>query len=208
MRKLFESEKRTILALGRKEWNVDLSMDFRVIAEDHFEGLGGKPPLFNLDFRMDFAEDTSPEGFLYTAECALPNAIGGADVFLAVHPDCRTPLSLHLILGHAFPLRFFKKYVKQVERVLQSGDVSAALDANDLDAKLCRRTMRVKNSLCCRLFVINDDICFLLHMLDEGPEMSGRRVTLLSDESLGEVCCYADAGQVAIIDGWMKVQSS
>ena len=204
MRELFESEKRTISTLGKDEWGVDLLTNVHPVVEEHIECTSRERPLFNLDFRLHFADDPAPAGSLSTVRCALPNAMGGADVFLAVDKECRRPLSLQMILGDAYPPRFFKRYIRHVECVLRSDAIRRTTEDAGIDRTTCDRAFRIRNSQYCRFLVIGTDICFLWFTVNERPAQYGRRLTLMSDESLGQVFCRVDGRHIVAVDGWVS----
>jgi hypothetical protein len=116
----------------------------------------------------------------------LPNTIG-ADVFVTVDEQTSQPLMTELLGGEAFSLKYFKEHVEKVEDRL--AELSHPIDL--------RRTSY------CRIFVIENDICFLAFPNDAIPVIRGERELLVADVE-SSIACSMEGADLVYVDGWIR----
>lgn len=190
--------------MAQRKWGIDLTCEEKVVSEDHLSVSSSDRPIFNLDFAMDFCENAKDMDFLSTVESALPNSVGGADLFLAVHKVSYQPLSFKLILGDAFPLRFFADCINSIESHLQDHVMLSNLRAAGIGQDELERALHVEESVYCRILLVGEDICFLYFMEDDRPVQRASRYVIPTHLSRGEVDCHVAGSRILCFDGWIS----
>jgi hypothetical protein len=135
------------------------------------------------------------DNFVSFARSVLPNTIG-ADVFVTVDKDSLAPLVVTMQQGAAFPIRYFRNYVAEVESLLRTqcrhSAVAARASIGSLDA-----------SGYCRILVVGNEITFLVYPQSNEPVNTGSIITLHEAENAG-VQAVIDSNSIVAIDGWLK----
>jgi hypothetical protein len=186
MRGMFLSEKRCVRNTLLRHRSVEFDQ-FEDVMIEHYSpprfSTGGH---FNLDYYLQFVEDAAIRNCRSFCARVLPNTMG-AEVFVTIDKDTSRLLRMELLCGEAFPIKYFRQHIDQIEDELRRLSVS----------------VRLGRSAYCRVFVIENDICFLAFPSDSSPVMRGeKRVLHSSAESAIE--CYVDSGDLVCVDGWIR----
>lgn len=185
MRELFLSERRYIANIVRQRTGTTLNRFDPVLLEHYAQPRSRSVTRFNNDFFLQFV----PQGTLTNHESysttILPNTIG-ADVFVTIQKETRRLLRTELLSGEAFPIRYFEEYCQQIEERLKS----------------CGHRLRLAECAYCRVFVIQNDICFLVFPAEKSPIVSGNTRLLCSDSDLA-IQCASDSHGIICFDGWI-----
>jgi len=204
-RSLLLSEQRTIQNVANNEWGRSIPCDVTIVSEERLSISTKRRPIFNSDFSIEFMEDSHKQEFISAVECALPNAIGGADIFLAVDPSTYTPLAFKLILGDAFSLDDFAEYVQKIETYLKADAVVAQLRTIGISPGEIERATSVTNSQYLRLCVVRNEICFSLQFSDD--QHLGYATSLrVTDDDHATFDCYVESDRISCVDGWMSTE--
>lgn len=187
MRTIFVSEERCIRNILRTRLGVEWQGTLSVVAEYCVPpDKQSRGPIFNRDFVLYFVDPDGIENFCSRCAHVLPNTLG-SEVFVTVDRKTHEPLMAELLSGAAFPLRYFKRYVAEVEN------------------ELARLGMHISIRKCveCRIFVIADEICFLCFLAEEFRSVDITPKLLRND---AEACIgiYRKNQQLLCIDGWLK----
>jgi hypothetical protein len=143
---------------------------------------------FNNDFVLQFVSDRERLHIDGRAYCApvLQNTIG-VDVFVTVDNRTDRPYQAELLDGEAFSMNDFKEHIDNIEHHL---------------ARL-RHPLDLKKTTYCRVFVIENDICFLAFPNARTPVLRGTR-SILYDNGDASIACSAEGGEIVYVDGWIK----
>jgi hypothetical protein len=186
MRELFLSDQRVIRNILFRYRTYEFERFENVVTEHYSPSRTSSKSRFNLDFYLQFVEDCEIKNCQSFCARVLPNTLG-AEVFLTVDEETSRPLRIELLCGEAFPIRFFGDFVQQVENKLTQLSVSVKLD----------------RCAYCRIFVIEDDICFLAFPKEPTPIARGES-HLLDVGTESSIACRIDAGDIVCVDGWIR----
>jgi hypothetical protein len=188
VRDLFISEHRYITNLLRQHAGIRLEAGVSVIEEYYAPPRTVSKVLFNNDYCLQFASNEYLKTASTKAYCAgiLPNTLG-VDAFVLVDQRTSLPLMTELLGGEAFSLKHFNAHVATIETRL--AQLSTPL--------------KLKQTCYCRVFVIDNDICFLAFLRDSSPVVRGEREILCANaESM--IACSSDTGGMVYVDGWIR----
>jgi hypothetical protein len=187
MRELFISERRYIENVISKCMGLRRQVSGRVAREYYAPPRSTSKVRFNNDYFLELASGRS-SGVTSRSYGAviLPNTIG-VDVFVTVDQQTFQPLMTELLGGEAFSLRYFKEHVDKVE---------------DRLAELSR-PVKLRRTSYCRVFVIENDICFLAFPNDVAPIVRGTR-QVLYDGAESSIECSLEGGELVYVDGWIR----
>ena len=135
---------------------------------------------FNSDYLLCFTpKGDLPADFRSCCVRVLPLTIDGA---------IKEPIRVELLSGEAFQLKDFRPHADRLEAALAEVGVP-------LQLKRCKH---------CRMFVIEDEICFLVspHGRTEGVGLP----TVLRRDNDAEIRSYSTAGQLQCLDGWLRTE--
>lgn len=188
MRELFISERRYIDNILWKWAKVRVEPFGPVVIEEYSPPRTKSRVRFNNDFLLQFVSreerlDLPTEAF---GSPILTNTLG-VDVFLLVHAQTLQPLRTELLGGEGFEMRHFKEHIDTIEKHL--ANLSCPINL--------RRTKY------CRIFVIENNICFLAfpnHLL---PVSRGERTFLSADDD-STIACALDGDEIVYVDGWIR----
>lgn len=189
MRSLFVSEQRYIRNVLLQHRHIDAdAVSFGKVLLEYY------PPSrrparhrfkFNCDFMLQF--DERLDNCKSCCTSILPNTLG-ADVFVTFDEVTSRPLRTELLGGDAFSIEYYRDYIEQVEVCLSRLSYPVSI-------RQCRYV---------RIFVIENDICFLAFPHDDAPVMKGRTRALSSDDSASSITCSLDGSRLVYIDGWLR----
>lgn len=189
MRDLFLSERRYIRNILMRHNMPDIVHFDRVLTEQYSPPRTSSRTRFNLDYHLQFVEDKALKGCKSFCASVLPN-VSGADVFVTLDQSLSRVLRTELLFGEAFSSKYFTKYIQDVERELRLHSIEVSL----------------RRSSYCRLFVIEDDACFLVFPDTAVPQPWGEKRLLRSGEN-STIECYFDADRLVCIDGWFRTHT-
>jgi hypothetical protein len=163
--------------------------DFPPVVEEYHHP--PRRPVRGRSFNTDYVLRFVPKGTLpaYRSFCArvLPCTMG-AEVFLTVDANTLRPLLTELVSGEAFQLRDFKPHVELLEAELARLDISLTLRKCDY----------------CRMFVIDDEICFLIFPVGLATELGAR--TMLRHDADSAIASHVVSRQLVCVDGWLRTE--
>lgn len=188
VRELFISEYRYIENILSKWTDVKRSMIGSVILENHCPVHGESRIAFNNDYSLQFASADKLVELKAVAFSApvLPNTLG-ADVFLLVDEDTSQVLETELLGGQSFQMHYFKEHIEKIEEYLSR--LSCPL--------------KLRRTKYCRIFVIENDICFLAFPNDALPVVRGDKKLLSATED-STIACAMDGDELVYVDGWIR----
>ena len=188
MRQLFISERRYIQSILQRWTGCLLKVDDAVVLEQYAPPRTTSKVRFNNDYWLQLVSDDERARMDGKCYCApvLPNTLG-ADVFIHVEARTLRPFLTELLAGEAFSMKYFKEHVEKIEDHLARLGHAVAL----------RRTAY------CRIFVIENDICFLAFPKDPVPVAHGRR-QLLSADAESSIACAVEGPDIVYVDGWIR----
>lgn len=186
MRELFISERRYIHNVLRKHAIASLEASDIVVAEYYAPARTSSRTRFNNDFSLHLVPMDRIDRFKSCCAGILPNTIG-VDVFVTIDDHTGKPLMTELLGGEALPITYYDEHIEKVEMQLS----------------LLSRPIRFRKTLYCRVFVIENDICFLAFPNHSTPVVRGRHEILYtsSESSIG---CSMEGGDVVYVDGWIR----
>lgn len=187
MRELFTSEKRYIQNILWKKAKIRLENNV-VVAEYYAPPRSPTGVRFNTDYFLQFVPDDERKHIKTKSYCVnvLPNTVG-VDVFVTIDEQSSQLVMTELLGGEAFPMKYFKEHIENIENRLAR--LSHPID--------------LRRSSYCRIFVIENDICFLAFPNHTMPVVRGEREPLCADaESL--IVCSKEAGNIVYLDGWIQ----
>jgi hypothetical protein len=176
----------------------------------------GKRQYFNNDFELCFFQsDELPQNRLKSMIPILPNTIG-AELYCLANSDSCTPLVLTLMGGGSFPIKYYKRYISELEKVICesiSNEKTWKLYDDQLGGDSGRNLLEplslvhqwkpLKQHRYLRVMVIHDNICFLTFPRHELPIYQGTRYRLVEGNN-GLIDCCIDASGIVCFDGWLK----
>lgn len=187
MRDLFLSEQRYLRNTILRNLGRDLRQIGPVLSEYYAPPRRGpQHPHFNTDFVLRFVEQGSMPEHRSFCSRVMPNTMG-AEVFVTVDAKTGQPLMTELDSGEAFSLKDFNPYIETIE-----------FELTHLNLPL-----QFKATSYCRVFVIENDICFLAFPDDDVPVQRGNR-NVLRDDAESSIISYATEGKLVCVDGWIK----
>jgi hypothetical protein len=188
LRELFISERRYISNILWKCAGLHLETNDPVVREYYAQPRTASSVRFNNDYFLEFASNEYIKTATTKAYGAviLPNTLG-VHAFVLVDDQTSRPLMTELLGGEAFSLRHFKDHADKVEGRL--AQLSRPIDL--------RRTSY------CRIFVIENDICFLAFRNDALPVVRGKR-ELLCDDAESLIACSTEEADIVYVDGWIR----
>ena len=177
--------------------------------------LGNKKQKFNLGFELLFYEDQAfPPKTKGATVSILPRTLG-AEVFFSCEPNTMLPVYLAFMDGGAFSIKYFTRYIEEVENALQRAIAShnnwplpeeqfvESFHSKEWIAEQLSKRKPLKRHKYLRVMVIYDDICFLSFPRNELPIHQGTRYRIAEGEGCCIDCCVDDEGLVCF-DGWLK----
>lgn len=187
-RELFISEHRYISNIVWKHSGLRPETIGLVVREYYAPSRTSSKVRFNNDYFLDVSPDERMKPGRKKALVApiLPNTLG-VDVFVTVDAETLQPLMTELLGGEAFSPSYFKEHIEVVEGRL---------------AELSH-PVNLRRSSYCRMFVIENDICFLVFPKESCPTMRGRTELLLADTN-SSIQCGFDAAGLVYVDGWIR----
>jgi hypothetical protein len=188
-RALFLSERRHIRHMMKINHGVDWTGNPPVLYEEHCEP---RRPVrwraFNSDYLLCFTPNGDlPADFRSCCARVLPRTMG-AEVFLMIDTATKEPIRVELLSGEAFQLKDFRPHADRLEAALVEVGVP-------LQLKRCKH---------CRMFVIEDEICFLVY--PHGRTEGVGSPTVLRRDNDAEIRSYSTAGQLQCVDGWLRTE--
>lgn len=185
-RELFVSERRYIRNVIWRHTQVSLETRDPVIVEYYAPHRVLSRVRFNNDFRLQFAPNDRLVNSKSFGARVLPNTLG-VDVFVTVDQQTLQPLMTELLGGEAFSIKYFKEYVEKVE---------------DRLAELSH-PVKLRRTSYCRIFVIENDICFLAFPNDVAPIVRGKREVLCT-KAESSIACSIEGDELVYVDGWIR----
>ena len=186
MRELFLSEQRYVSNIIRSKTGVTLQHFDPVLVEYYEQPRRQSANHFNTDFFLQFV----PQGKLGDPDVysttILPNTIG-ADIFVAVEQKTLRLLRTELLFGDAFSIEYYSEFCQKIEERLE----------------LYGYRFRLTKCAYCRVFVIENDICFLVFPTEKTPIASLDKRVLCS-ESDATIQYAIDRDGVVYFDGWIR----
>jgi len=188
MRDLFVSEQRYIRNLLWHWTKTKLKSFDPIVTEYYAPPRSSSGIRFNNDFFLQFISSDKLQNIKSFNASILPNTIG-ADIFLTVDRNTCTPLRTELLAGEAFSIKYYKEYVGQIEK------------------RLSQLSHQVHLNKCAylRIFVIENDICFLAFPQETTPVMRGEKHILSNDEE-SVIVSSSENDEVVYFDGWIRTQ--
>jgi hypothetical protein len=188
MRELFISERRYISNILLKCAGIHLQTSGPVVREYYTPPRTASRVRFNNDYVMELVSEDRLKTVKTKAYGALilPNSLG-VHVFLTMDERTSQPLMTELLGGEAFSMKYFKEHIEKVEDRL--ANLSPPINL--------RRTSY------CRIFVIENDICFLAFLNDDTPVLRGERELLCSNAE-SSIACSMEGAELVYVDGWIR----
>jgi hypothetical protein len=186
MRELFVSERRYIRNILWQRAKILWDTFDPVVLEYYAPPRTRCRVRFNNDYFLRFVAAENLRETKSYGSPVLPNTLG-ADVFLTVDELTSRPLMTELLAGEAFSIKYFKEHIEKIED------------------SLARLSHRVQFRKCAysRVFVIENDICFLAFPEMPAPAMRGNRQPLASGAE-GSIVSYVDGTELVCVDGWIR----
>ncbi|MEK6642418.1 MAG: hypothetical protein AABZ08_00795 [Planctomycetota bacterium] len=184
MRRLFDSELRYIENVLRYRNGGTLAVVGEVETEYYSSPRNNAPTHFNTDYFLQFSNDLE-NGKSFCAPI-LPNT-AGAEVFVMIDTRTRTLLRTDLVAGEAFPIELYDSF----------------LDNIDLKLMALPRRFAIRECAYNRVFVINNEICFLSFPTESSPVVRGDK-SLLNTGPDSMIAYYTDNAEVVCVDGWIR----
>jgi len=184
MRSLYLSERRFIRNLLLRHRGAEPSEYGQVMTEGYYPRRNLHRSRFNNDFELRFVSKLTEYECCHTT--VLPNTYG-ADLFLTFDSRTLQPLMTELMDGEAFPIRYYKRFVAEIEAQLKS----------------LGQRVAIRRCAYSRIFVIEGDICFLAFPRESVPVIRGVQQMLHSDANMS-IACAVEAGSLVYVDGWIR----
>jgi hypothetical protein len=185
-RELFISERRYIRNVVWKQAQIPLETMGPVTVEYYAPPRTPSRVRFNNDFMLQFVPHDRLVKFKSFGAQILPNTLG-VDVFVTVDQQTFQPLMTELLGGEAFPIKYFREHIEKVE--------------DRLDRLLC--PINLRRTSYCRVFVVENDICFLAFKNDNVPVVKGRR-ELLCENAESSIARGLEGRELIYVDGWIR----
>jgi hypothetical protein len=186
MRDLFISEQRYIRNIVWKYTQFLPKTCHPVVVEYYAPPRTSSRVRFNNDFRLQFVPSDRLINFKSFGAHVLPNTLG-IDVFVTVDQQTSEPLMTELLGGEAFSIEYFKEHVEKVEHRL--AELSHPINLRQVSY--------------CRIFVIENDICFLAFPNGATPVVGGKREVLCADAT-SSIACGIEGDELVYVDGWIR----
>jgi hypothetical protein len=186
MRELFISERRFIRNVLSKQSQDYVEMSGPVVVEYYAPPRKRSPLRFNNDFSLQFVPSEQLANFKSFGAAILPNTVG-VDVFVTVDEETSQLLMAELLGGEAFSARFFKEHIEKIESRLTQ--LSCPIE--------------LRRASYCRIFVIENEICFLAFPNEPMPVVRGK-TELLSADAESSIACSRDREGIVYLDGWIR----
>ena len=188
MRNLFISEQRYICNILRECAGVHVQTCDPVINEYYAPPRAKSSVRFNNDYFLKLVSEECLSAATTKAYGALihPNLLG-VHVFLVVDEKTSKPLMTELLGGEAFSLKYFQEHVEKIE------DQLAQLS----------HPIKLRQTSYCRIFVIENDICFLAFPYSSTPIVRGERKVLCADAD-SSIECSMEGTDIIYVDGWIR----
>lgn len=186
MRPTFLSEQQYIRNVLRRHGRTFPHALGPIVSEYYAQPRDTTRHRFNVDFAIDFVPFSALENFSTVGTSVHPTHLG-ADLFVTVDKDTNRPLRSELMFGEAFPIEYFSECIAVIESTLRT--LSCAIQIHD-----CAYS---------RIFVVENDICFLALPHHDSPVMHGAKQLLQSDAS-ATIAIGQDDLDLIYIDGWIR----
>jgi hypothetical protein len=187
MRPLFISEQRYIRNT-LWHWTKTEFKDFDPVVQEYYTPPRSPSGIrFNNDYTLQFVSSNQLKRQCKSyGATILPNTIG-VDVFVTVDEQTSQPVMTELLGGEAFSMKYFKEHVQKVE---------------DRLAELSH-PVELRRTSYCRIFVIENDICFLAFPNAATPIIRGQRELLFADAD-SSIACSMEGSDLVYVDGWTR----
>lgn len=188
MRDLFLSEARFIENMILREGIGSVRTPDRVAIEYYAPPRTSKAISFNSDFFLQFVEMEDLKDFRSVCCPVRPNTMG-AEVFLTLDKMTGAPLRAELIAGEAFEAEYFSSEIERIEREVSRTGIS----------------VNIAQSKYARVFIVENEICFLVFPDEPEPTMRGKRVAL-TEGIESSIMSYVARDKLVCVDGWIKTE--
>lgn len=208
MRPLFVSEWKCVSVLTEMQWNRAPSSEPEVFDEYHaLDRCGSASGSFNCDFIMDFVNPKLASWkHTTTMQPILPNTLG-ADLFLVTGETSLAPMRLQLIGGPAFSKKYFKRFVNEIESLLQRVGIQSAFSGMLSELVLKNITATIRKAVFSRVLVVGDYTTFLYFPKHRTPIYIGNRINVVCQEDC-VVDLFVDGDELIAVDGWLRHDQS
>jgi hypothetical protein len=188
IRELFISERRYIQNVLWNRAQVRFESSGPVMVEHYAPPRTAAQVRFNNDYFLQFVSNDDRQIINSKAYCApvLPNTLG-VDVFVSVDERTSQPFMTELLGGEAFSMKYFKEHIEKIESRL---------------AQLSR-PIELRRTSYCRIFVIENEICFLAFPNEPAPVVRGE-AELLCANAESTIACSTDEAGIVYVDGWIR----